>query len=156
MPKSEMKQESEYMIPEETPVPARLDSVEVKEFQSKDRQTKQYLVDPKTGDPVMYKKWKWTFHVVDGPYAGVNVSQMTVPYISTRADNVVRQWAETLTGKQWGEAEGIDTDALVGLRCLLTVKHQAPRPKQNGDGMWYGLDVGDLFPADALADSPPF
>lgn len=155
MPKSDMKQESEYMIPEETPVPARLDSVETMEFQSKDRETGNYLFDS-NGEPQMYKKWKWTFHVVDGPYAGVNVSDMTVPYISTRADNVVRQWAETLTGKQWGEAEGIDTDELIGLRCLLTVSHQKPRPKKNGDGMWYGLNVGDLFPADALADSPPF
>ena len=152
-----MRVESEYMIPEETPVPVRLQAVEVKSFQSKDKTTKQPMFDPKTGDPVMYDKWDWQFQVCDGPYTGVNLSRLTTPYISTRADNLVRIYAETLTGKKWGESEGINTDDLVGLRAIATVTHQEPRPKKNGDGMWYGLDIADLYPADALADDePPF
>jgi hypothetical protein len=152
-----MRVESEYMIPEETPVPVRLQEVEVKEFQSRDRETKALQFDPKTGDPVMYQKWNWNFQVCDGPYAGVNLNKLTPPYISTRDDNLVRIYAETLTGKTWGESEGINTDDLVGLRAIATVKHQPPRPKKNGDGMWYGLDIADLYPADALGDEdPPF
>jgi hypothetical protein len=156
MPASDMKVESEYMIPEETPVPVRLNAVEVKEFQSKDRDTKALQFD-KDGNPVMYKKWNWEFQVCDGPYTGVRLSKLTAPYISTRDDNLVRIYAETLTGKTWGESEGIDTDDLVGLKAVALVKHQPPRPKKNGDGNWYGLDLADLFPADALGDSePPF
>lgn len=157
MPRSDMREESEYMIPEETPVPVRLMEVEVKEFQSRDRETKELQFDKKTGDPVMYQKWNWNFQVCDGPYAGVNINKLTPPYISTRDDNLVRIYAETLTGKKWGESEGINTDDLIGLRAIATVKHQTPRPKKNGDGMWYGLDIADLFPADALGDEdPPF
>jgi len=156
MPSSDMREESEYMIPEETPVPVRLDAVSVKEFQSKDRDTKALQFD-QAGNPLMYQKWNWEFQVCDGAYAGVNLQKLTPPYISTREDNLVRLYAETLTGKKWGESEGINTDDLVGLRAIATVKHQKPRPKKNGDGMWYGLDIADLFPADALGDDePPF
>jgi len=156
MPTSEMRVESDYLIPEETPVTVVLNAVTVKEFQSRDRDTKVLQFDA-AGNPVMYPKWNWEFQVSEGPYAGVNLSKLTVPYISTASDNLVRQYAETLTGKTWGESEGINTDDLVGLRAIAVVKHQKPRPKKNGDGMWYGLDIADLYPADALEDSvPPF
>lgn len=156
MPKSDMRVESEYMIPEETPVPVRLDAVEVREFQSKNRETKALEFDAK-GEPVMYQRWSWVFKVCDGAYTGTTIQSLTPAYISTLADNKVRQWAETLTGKTWGEAEGLNTDDLIGLRAIATVAHQDPRPKKNGDGKWYGLDIADLFPADALGDAePPF
>ena len=156
MPKSDMREDSEYMRPEETPVPDRRMEVEVKEFQSRDRETKALQFD-NNGNPLMYAKWQWNFQVCDGPYTGVNLNRLTTPYISTRDDNLVRIYVETLTGTTWGESEGINTDDLVGLKAIATVKHQKPRPKKNGDGMWYGLDIADLFPADALGDEdPPF
>jgi len=156
MPKSEMKIESEYMIPEETPVPARLDAVEVKAFQSKDRDTGALKFD-RNGDPEMYDKWDWTFYVNDGPYAGVRINRLTEPYISMHQNNLVRHFAETLTGKVWREGEGLDTDDLIGLRCLLTVKHRPPVPKKDGSGMGFYMNIADIFPADALGDDkPPF
>lgn len=149
MPKSEMREQSEYAIPEETLCPCRLDKVEVKEFPSRDRQTGAL-----NGET--YNRWLWTFKVTSGPYAGLIVTKLTTPFISTHPDNVVRHYAETLTGKTWGMSEGIDTDELVGLQGILTVRHQEPRNKRDGSGKWYGIEVADLFPPDALEDSPPF
>lgn len=144
-----MRVQSEYAIPEDTLCPCRLDQVVEKEFPSRDRQTGAL-----TGE--MYKRWEWTFKVTSGPYAGIAVSKLTTPFISTHEGNLVRHFAETLTGKKWGESEGIDTDDLLGLTGMLTVKHQPPKPRKSGDGYWYGMEVQDLFPADALEDAPPF
>lgn len=149
MPKSSMKVMSEYPVPEDTMCPARLEKVEVVTFPSKDRNTGAL-----TGET--YDRWRWTFKIYDGEYAGIAVTVLTTPFISTHPDNKVRQYAETLTGKKWGESEGIDTDELIGLNGIVTVRHQKPRPKKNGDGMWYGIEVADVFPAGALADLPPF
>lgn len=145
-----MREQDAYAIPEETPVPAVLDSVDVVTFQERDRETKAL-----TGGT--YDRWKWTFKVSDGDYYGIKVTALTTPFISNHPDNKVRLWAETLTGKQWGESEGIDTDEIIGLPCILTVRHEEPRPKKDGTGMWYGLRIQDVFPAGAIdLDTPPF
>lgn len=157
MPKGDWKEENEYPIPTDTLCPAVLDAVDVKEFQSRDRVTKQ-IEHNSDGSPKMYHKWEWTFRVVDGPYTGIKVRGLTAPYVSPHAGNQTRIWAETLLGAQWSPGQGIDTDALIGLPCVVTVTHEPPKAKRNGSGMFYGMNVDDIFPASAMADAgaPPF
>lgn len=155
MPKAPWREETNYAIPEDKLVPAQLESVAVVSFQSKDRDTKapKFNAD---GSPEMYDRWRWTFKVYAGDYAGITVDRLTVPFISSHANNVVRIWAETLREKSWVEGEGLDTDQLIGLKCVITVTHDQPRPKKDGDGMWYSMSVADVFPSSAVDDLPPF
>lgn len=155
MPKSGYREESEYLVPENHILPCRLEKVEVKEFPSKDRDTKQPLYNP-DGSPQMYQKWEWTFRVSDGEYQGVTLSGLTQPYISNHANNRVRQWAETLLGvSEWEEGRGIDTDDLIGLPAAVTAKHRPPTPKKNGDGMFFPHEIEDVFPASAIQQDEP-
>jgi hypothetical protein len=154
MPKTTNTEESEYALPAEEPLPARLDSVEVKtiNFEKKDGHGN------KTGVMDSFDKWVWTFKITGGDYAGLKAYGETEDRMSTRADNKVRAWAEALLGKTFDVGEGLDTDDLIGLSAIVTVRHDEPRAKRDGT-MFYGCPVDDVFPADALGarmDEPPF
>jgi hypothetical protein len=152
MPKGEYKEQGNYPIPAEELVPVRLDSVEVKQFRSKDRQTKQPLVND-DGSPKMYDRWEWTFKVSDGDYKNIKITHLTVPFVSPADGNEPRQWAETLLGlDSWEPGRGLDTDDLLGLPAVAEIGHDAPRQRGDGKGMWYGMHIASLFPASALAE----
>lgn len=155
MPKGEYKDQGNYPIPTDTLVPVKLDSVEVKQFRSKDKDTKESLFND-DGSPKMYDRWNWTFKVTDGEYAGTKVSHLTQPFVSPADGNLPRIWAETLLGlTEWPEGRGLDTDDLIGLPAVLTVTHDKPRERSDGKGTWYGMSVDDLFPASALESIEP-
>ena len=43
--------------------------------------------------------------------------------------------------------EQVDTDDLIGLPVQGTVRHLEPRPKKDGEGFWFNVEVEELFPA---------
>lgn len=156
MPTTTNREENSYALPADTPFQAVLQSVEEKtiEYFKKDKDGNR------TNEKDSFSKWVWTFDITEGEYAGMRAWGETRDSMSTHPDNKVRQWAETLTGKQFGIGDGLDTDDLLGLPCIITVRHDEPRPKANGDGFFYGTPVDDVFPSDALgtapASDPPF
>lgn len=163
MPQAVMQEESEYPVPAGVPLPAVLQSVKVRtiEFFKKD----QY--GNKTSEKDSFDKWVWEFKITDGDYAGIKVYGETEDRLSTRADNLVRIWAEQLLGQEIPVGEGLDTDAqLVGLSCIVECRHDDPREKRDGT-MFYPCPVSDVFPASGdyqsaslagggWSDEPPF
>lgn len=158
MPKGTMQDENEYPLPEDTPFPARLDKVEERVTRWTYQSHHQSVIDGrnKVGEEGEIVRWSWTFRITDGDYAGVNAYGETEPKLTTHPDNLVRQWAEVLRGKTFELGESFDTDDLLGLTCIITVRHDPPREKRDG-GKFYPCPVDSVFPADALGVSdPPF
>jgi hypothetical protein len=159
MPRATKRVESEYRLPEGEYFPVKLDSVEEVEieYQRKDRKTKTPLVD-EDGNPqmAMFTKWRWIFEITDGEFAGLQIFGDTPAEFSTREDNLVRIWSEVLTGKEIEIGEELDTDGLVGLEAMMSVRHDEPVRKKNGE-MFYGVSPAEVLPkSDALAEEPPF
>ena len=152
MPTATMREESEYKLPAETPFPAILSSVEEKEIP---------YTDKNDGKKKTFKKWQWVFEITDGEYAGLHAYGDTEAYLSTHPDNLVRQWGEVLRDAPFEVGEGIDTDLLLGLPCVITVRHDPPRPKKDGSN-FYPCPVDQVFPegtefGSRVQDSePPF
>ena len=134
MPSSTMTEQSEYAFPEDLLMPAILEEVEVR--------TINYTRD---GKEKSFDKWRWTFQIVEGDYAGLKLYGETEDRLTTHPDNKVRQWAEVLRGVAFEVGEGLDTDDLLGLPCVVTALHEDPRPKKDGT-MFYGCMVKDVFP----------
>lgn len=136
MPKSTMTEESEYRLPKDTLFPAILEAVTVKTIKYK-----------KDGKDKSFDKWEWEFKITDGEYAGLSAYGETEDRLTTHPDNKVRQWGEVLRGGvEFEVGESIDTDDLIGLPCVITVTHEEPREKKNGEGFFYGCPVADVFP----------
>lgn len=151
-----MTEESEYPVPAGVPLPAKLQEVKVRtiEFFKKD----QY--GNKTSERDSFDKWVWEFKITDGEYAGMKVFGETEDRLTTREDNLVRIWAEQLLGKQIEVGEGLDTDLLLGLPCIVECRHDEPRDKRDG-GKFYPCPVSDVFPSSgdyvsSQTDEPPF
>lgn len=142
MPKTTMQHEDEYPVPAGTPFPATLQAVNerVIEFFKKD----QY--GNKTDQKDSFTKWVWEFKITEGDYAGIKVYGETQDRLTNREDNLVRQYAETLLNTTIEVGQGLDTDTLIGLPCVVTVRHDDPRPKRDG-GMFYPCPVDEVFPA---------
>ena len=152
MPKATMKEEAEYRLPEDTLFPAVLDEVAVRTIEytlKKDRGTK------KAGEKDSFDKWVWKFRITDGPFKDDIAYGESEDRLTNREDNVVRQWAETLLGREIEIGEEFDTDSILGLPCQVTVKHEEPREKKDG-GMFYGCPVDEVFPVSGAADFNPF
>lgn len=158
MPKARVIEESEYPLPKETPLPARLDKVTENErtFQYKPHHAAVKNGKAKVGETGSFVKWSWEFKVTDGDYAGYVAYGDTDAKVTNRADDKVRQWAETLLGRELGVGEELDTDLLVGLPCTVTVRHEDPVPRRDGSGNFYPCPVDEVFPADGAADFVPF
>jgi hypothetical protein len=136
MPSSTMREESEYRLPAHTPFPAMLEAVEEKEIPYTDRVT---------GEKRTFTKWEWVFQIVEGEYAGLSAYGDTEGKLTTHPDNLVRQWAEVLRDAPFGIGEGLNTDDLLGLPCVISVRHDPPRPKKDG-GKFYPCPVDQVFP----------
>lgn len=158
MPQSTMRETDAYALPEDTAFPARLVAV------TENRTEFQYQAHHKpvkegrknVGDTGVVSKWRWEFEITDGDYSGLHAWGDTEDQLNNHPDNKVRQWGETLRGAEFEIGEGINTDDLIGLPCLITVRHEDPRPRKDGTN-FYPCPVQDVFPADALAtDEPPF
>ena len=151
MPQAIMETESEYPVPAGVPLPAVLQEVKVRtiHFKKKD----QY--GNKTTEDDSFDKWVWEFKITSGDYAGIKVYGETQDRLTTREDNLVRIWAEQLLGKTIEVGEGLDTDLLLGLACIIECKHDESRDKRDG-GKFYPCPVADVFPAsgDYVSDAP--
>lgn len=147
MPSSTMEHEDQWKLPEDVPLPAELSSVKEESFPYKD----------KNGKDQTFTKWTWEFQITDGEFAGLRAWGDTEPKLTNHPDNKVRQWAETLRGAEFEMGEGLDTDDLIGLPCIITVANVKEEKKNSPGEYWYRTPVKDVFPVDATADAePPF
>lgn len=140
MPRSTMTEQSEYALPEDVLLPAILETVEVRTINYK-----------RDGKDKSFDKWVWTFQITDGDYAGLHAYGETEDRLTSHPDNKVRQWAEVLRGIGFEVGEGLDTDDLLGLPAVITVKHEEPRLKKDGESYFYGCPVKDVFPEGTTA-----
>ena len=155
MPRSTMKEETAYKLPEDTLFVGKLNAVEVRTINfvlKKDVGTR------KAGEASSFDKWVWEFEVTEGAYTGDRAWGETEDELNNLEEargnsHLVRPWAETLLGRQITIGEDFDTDQVVGLPCKFTVSHDEPRLKKDG-GYYHGCPVDDVFPASsAAADS---
>jgi len=152
MPKGTVAEENEYSLPAETPLPARLESVTTKTitFDKKDN------FGNRTGEKDSFDKWIWEFKITGGDYAGLRAWAETEDRVTTRADNKPRAFFEAMLGAAFDAGRGFDTDDLIGLPAIITVRNDEPRQKKDGTN-FYPCPVDDVFPADALGTvEPPF
>jgi hypothetical protein len=142
MPSSTMIHEDEYPVPAGVPCPATLQKVEVRtiNFKKKD----QY--GNRTNEDDSFDKWVWEFKISGGDHEGIKVYGETQDKLTNREDNLVRQWAETLLNTTIEVGQGLNTDSLLGLPCVITVRHDEPREKKDG-GKFYPCPVDEVFPA---------
>ena len=146
MPSSTMEDQPEWKLPKETLLPAVLNSVEEKSYPYTIKTGKR------AGEEDVFTKWVWEFQITDGEYAGLRAWQDTDPKLTNHPDNLVRQYAETLLGTAFELGQGLDTDDLTGLPCVITVDNTIE--ERNGQ-KYYKTPVMDVFPADTETD-PPF
>ena len=147
MPNTTMEEEQQWKLPKETPLPAQLTAVVEREIPFKDK---------KTGEDRIFTKWEWEFAIIEGEFAGLSAWGDTDPKLTNHPDNKVRQWAETLRGRPFEMGEGLDTDDLLGLPCLIVVDNTTYTKK---DGtVSYLTPVVDVFPTDGFVQDvePPF
>ena len=152
MPKTKMKEEDEYALPENEYFPAVLTEVSEKEikFFKKDKN------GVKTNEESSFTKWVWEFKINDGDYSGMRAWGETQDRLTNREDNLVRQWAEALLGQEIQVGDEFDTDAVIGLPCMISVRHADPVAKKNGQGNFYGCPVAEVLPMGDIDDEPPF
>lgn len=158
MPKATVEEQSEYPLPADTMFPAQLNKVTENErtFQYKSHHKAVQEGRKKAGEQGSFVKWSWEFGITTGPHAGMTAYGDTDAKITNRADDNVRQWAETLLGREMQIGEELDTDLLIGLPCQVTVRHDDPVPRRDGNGNFYPCPVDEVFPADGSADFVPF
>lgn len=139
MPSATMTEESEWKLPKDVPMRARLDAVEVRTINYE-----------KNGEKRSFDKWKWEFSILEDEYAGLRAWGETEDRLTSHPDNKVRQWGETLRDKAFEFGEGIDTDDLLATECVIVVDNTS-RPKSEG-GTYYDCPVTDVYPLSAYAD----
>lgn len=161
MPKGTVTEATNYPIPTDTLCPAKLQSVEEVSVPF------TYKRGDKAGQTGSFNKWTWTFKIYEGPYAGLTVEGSSEPAV-TNGDtqsgflHLARPWYETLLGRELRLGEGVDTETLLGLPCQITVKHLDPKPRRDGDGFWFNMEVEDVLPPKRDAsgavsyEEPPF
>lgn len=158
MPKATMREQSEYALPEDTLFPATLTSVKERRttFTYKAHHKAVESGRAQVGEEGVVERWVWEFEITDGEFMGLRAWGETETALSTHPDNLVRQWGEALRGAPFEIGEGLDTDDLIGLPCSITVRHDEPRPRRDGSGMFYGCPVDSVFPKSAVDALPPF
>lgn len=144
MPTTEMTHEDEFKLPKDVPLPAILVKVEEQSYPYK-----------KDGEDRVFTKWSWEFLITDGEYAGLHAWGETEPKLTNKPDNKVRQWAETLRGAEFEMGEGLDTDDLLELPCVLLVDNVKEEKKGATGEYWYRTPIVDVLPADQIVE-PPF
>jgi len=153
MPTSVKREESEYKYPDDEYYPSvlsRVEEVEVPYF-------KKDEAGVKTTEQAIFRKWEWYFKVVSGPFEGDTLRGDTPPEMTTREDNKVRIWGEALLGREIEVGEEFDTDQIVGLPCLISVRHEKPRDRPDGT-KFYGSVVDEVMPRTGTLqdEEPPF
>jgi len=140
MPTATKKEGSDYRLPEGEYFPAVLKSVTEVEI--------PYTVKKgaKAGEQAIFRKWEWVFEITEGEYAGMDAFGDTEAELTTREDNLVRQWGETLLGRELELGEDFDTDLVLEIPCIITVRNDPPRPRADGTN-FYPCPVHEVFPS---------
>lgn len=153
MPKSTVQEDSgPYPLPKDEVFQAVLTACEAVTIPYKIKQ------GPNAGKDSSFSKWEWTF-LITGPaeYANVEIKLGTEPKITDASEAaflpLARPVVEALLGRSLELYEEVDTDMLLGLACQVTAKHLEPRPRKNGDGHWFNVEVDEVFPAHAVAQA---
>jgi hypothetical protein len=144
--KSTVIEASNYPIPEDTLIPLKLESVTQMEIPF------IYKSGTRIGQSGMFIKWEWEFAIPESEYAGLTVRGNTEPRFTSNDQasgnlSLARPFAEALLGRPMELGEEVDTDDLIGLPVQGTVRHLDPRPKKDGEGFWFNVEVEELFPA---------
>lgn len=144
--KATVVEASNYPIPEDTLVPVRLDAVNYIEVPF------VYKKGAKMGQEGVIQKWEWEFIAHDGEYAGLSLRGNSEPRITSADESsgflkLARPWVEALLGRPLELGEEVDTDDLIGLRGQGTAHHVEPRPKKDGEGFWFNVELDELFPS---------
>ncbi len=153
MPKVIKQAENEYKFPDDIAYSCKLIDVVEREI----AYFKRNEHGERTNTQDTFKKWEWHFEVQEGPYMGQILYGETRPEYTTREDNKVRQWSEALLNRELAVGEELDTDTLLGRQCVVSVRHDPPRPKKDG-GMFYPTAVDEVVPKSGslLTTQPPF
>lgn len=144
MPTTEMKHEDEFKLPKDVPLPAILVSVEEKSYPYK-----------KDGEDRTFTKWVWEFLITEGDYSGLHAWGDTEPKLTNREDDKVRHWAHALTGIDYELGDGLDTDDLLELPCILLVDNVKEEKKGARGEYFYRTPIVDVLPSDMTVE-PPF
>jgi len=139
MPKAVKKEATMYRFDEDVLYPCELSSVEEKRIPYRIKN------GPKAGQQSEFVKWEWQFKIVAGESEGLTIYGDTNAEYTNDENDRVRAWAETLLGREMEIGEELDTDLLLGLPCMVTVKHDTPREKRDGT-MFYPCPVAEVFP----------
>ena len=158
MPKAILREEADYRLPADVAFPARLASVKERKtpFTYQAHHKAVQAGRARVGEAGEVVKWVWEFDIIDGDYNCEKAWGETDPKVTSSSDDPVRQWSETLLGRDLELGEELDTDLLVGLPCQIVVRHEEPRARKDGSGNFYGCPVADVFPANSEYDEPPF
>lgn len=140
-----MKEEAQWKLPPETPLNATLVAVTERVIPFKNK---------RTGTDDQFSKWEWEFQINEGEFEGLKAWGDTEDRLTSHPDNKVRQWAETLLNKTFAIGEGVDTDDLLGLPCVITVDNTTY--EKNDGTTSYLCPVLDVFPAGAIPTSDPW
>lgn len=143
MPKSQLEEEKQWKLPADEPLQATLVKVDERVIPFKNK---------RTGADDSFTKWEWEFEITEGEYAGLHAWGSSEDRLTTHPDNKVRQWAEALRGREFELGEGLDTDDLLGLLCVITVDN-TEHEKKDGT-ISYLCPVKDVFPDGAIATDP--
>lgn len=153
MVRAVVEDQPDRTIPEDTLLRATLVEVTDKTIEWKDRQT---------GEDKSAVLLEWWFKITDnkvedGLYEGRKVKGETDAKITNHPNNRFRSWAEALLGRDLPVGAGIDTDDdLVGLSCLISVRHRDYTNKQGEKRV--AEDIDEVLPLSGgiMDDDVPF
>lgn len=151
MVRAVVEDQPDRTIPEDTLLRATLVEVTDKKIEWTDKQTKEQM------SAILLE---WWFKVTDknvegGLYEGRKVKGETDAKITNHPNNRFRSWAEALLGRDLPVGAGIDTDDdLVGLSCLISVRHRKYTTKQNESRI--AEDIDEILPLAGGGDDVPF
>jgi len=152
MPKATKTEVSDYLLPAGDYFPAVLEDVEEIEIPY----FRKDSAGNKTNEQATFVKWRWKFRIQGGEYDQILAYGDTRPEYTTRSDDMVRIWGEQLLGRELEIGEEFDTDKILGLPCMITVRHGDPRPKRDGT-MFYPCEVDEVLPRSTnFTSEPPF
>jgi len=145
MPKGTVREDDPYPIPTDTLVPVVLTAV------SEVNVPFTYKQGPKAGTAGSFTKWEWDCRVIDGEYTGVEVRGSTEAKFTNASHAsgflaLAKPFAEAFMGRETEVGEEVDTDQLIGLVAQATVRHLEPRPRRDGDGFWFNIEIDEIFP----------
>ncbi len=139
----------EGRLPEDSIHTARLESIELRNFEWTDRKTGEL----KQGQSL---DWWWVITRTNygDQYIGRRLKSECNARLTNRSDNYFRKWAEALRKKPIEVGESLDTDQLLGLEAEIVIAYRKDR--NDPTKSWaFVSDVGEAAEGGQSFD-PPF